>query len=203
MAAIYLNGQINYSRVYLAAAVSVIAHIAIMMVLINKEDSIIYVENGVRAVDTPRLRVSISKVAEPEKIKKIVDKLKPLPVENPVVKQEIVKKTDDPVIDEVAEEEKFQEAIPLIKNATFKGTRTPPLYPKRALMLNQEGVVILQALIDVSGSIKDVKIVNSSGHLVLDKSAIDAVWKWKFEPSIIDGKASLSWVQIPVEFIIK
>jgi protein TonB len=64
-------------------------------------------------------------------------------------------------------------------------------------------VVLLKVLIDKDGSVKNALILSSSGYTLLDNSAMEAVLKWKFEPLIIDGKKSLSWVKIPIEFIIK
>lgn len=202
MAATYLNNNIDYNRVYLAVVVSIAAHILLVLIFINKENTTTYIENGVRSYDNPRISINISKTSEPKKIVPKPEKVKPVPIENPIIKEEVVTKTNEPV-EEVAEEEKFTEAIPVIENAKFKGQRTPPIYPKRALMLKQEGVVILQALIDTNGDINDVKLVTSSGYAILDKSAIDAVWKWKFEPSVINGTPAVSWVKVPVEFMIK
>lgn len=202
MTVTYFNNTINYNRVYLAVAVSIAAHSLLMVFFLNKESNNIYIENGVRSYDSPRISISISKIPERKKIITIPEKVKPTPVKTPIIKEEVVSKINE-LVEEVAEEEKLQEAIPIIENATFKGQRTPPIYPKRALMLKQEGVVVLQALIDTNGDIKDVRLVTSSGYLILDKSAIDAVWKWKFEPSIIDGTPSVSWVKVPVEFMIK
>lgn len=204
MAATYLNNTINYNRVYLAIAVSVVVHILLVLFLLNKESNLIFIENGVRAFDSPRISISISKMPEPKKNVPKPEKAKPVPIKTPIVKEEIIPKvTINEPVKEVAEEEKIQEAIPVIENATFNGQRTPPIYPKRALMLKQEGVVVLQALIDTNGNIKDVKLATSSGYAILDKSATDAVWKWKFEPSVIDGTPSVSWVKVPVEFMIK
>ena len=198
MTAIYSGNTIHYNRVYIAITVSVIAHSLILFIFFTHKNNSLSIENGVRSFDLPRIMVNISKISEPQKVIPAPEKTK----QTPVVQQKVVTKIEEPT-KEIADEEKFQEAIPIIENAAFKGTRTPPVYPKRALMLRQEGTVILQALIDINGSIQDIKVITSSGYEILDKSAIDAVWKWQFEPSVIDNKPSLSWVQIPVEFIIK
>ena len=195
MATIYLNNTINYDRVYLAIAASVAVHILLVLIFLNKGNDIIYVENSVRAYENPRISINISKIPE---------SVKPIPTEAPIIKEEFITKTKiDKPLEKAAEKEEFQEAIPVIENATLKGKRTPPVYPRRALMLKQEGEVVLQALISTNGDIKDIKLLTSSGYAILDKSAMDAVWQWKFAPSVINGKPSLSWVKVPVEFIIK
>lgn len=204
MAATYLVNNINYNRVYLAVIVSVISHMVLAVVFLNKSNVPVYLDNGVQALDNPRISLNISKMSERKKIPTTPDRVKPIPVKTPIPAPKIITNTatDEPTA-ETVEEEKIQEAIPIIENATFKGKRSPPIYPKRALMLKQEGVVLLKALIDISGNIKDVQIITSSGYAILDKSAIDAVRKWKFEPYMIDGKPYISWVKVPVEFVIK
>lgn len=73
-------------------------------------------------------------------------------------------------------------------------------YPARSVQLGQEGVVLVRALVDASGSIKDVTIHSSSGYNLLDESARTAVKQWHFQPSFFAGRASTSWVEVPVKF---
>jgi len=170
---------------------------------LNKTNAPVYLENSIRAFDNPRISLSISKMIKQKKAEAKLEEAQPISFKTPI--QEIQNKeiiVDESLTDK-AEDDKIQEQIPVIENATFKGVRNPPVYPRRALMLNQEGIVILKALIDISGIIKDIQIIKSSGYVVLDQSAIDAVRKWKFEPSHINGKPSISWVKVPVEFMIK
>jgi TonB family protein len=201
MASIYLANNINYRRVYIAVIVSVIAHMALATVFLNKNNVPIYLDNGIQAIDNPRISLSISAMKPIQKAELKPEVIKPLPVSAPIEK--VKEAALEEVIEDIINEDKTQEQIPIVENATFKGKRSPPIYPKRALMLKQEGVVLLKALIDINGDIKDVQIITSSGYTILDKSAIDAVRKWKFKPSMIDGKPSISWVKVPVEFIIK
>jgi len=201
MAAVYSINNINYNRVYLAVIVSVVVHILLVVIFLNRDSSPIYVDNAVQAFDEPRISLSISKMKPIKKIVPKAEDAKPIPVRAPI--ETVQQVVEEKIIEEIAEDNKNQEHIPIVENATFKGKRTPPVYPKRALMLKQEGVVFLKALIGINGDIKDIKIITSSGYTILDKSAIDAVRKWEFEPTHIDGKPSLSWVKVPVEFVIK
>jgi hypothetical protein len=43
-------------------------------------------------------------------------------------------------------------------------------------------------------------MIKSSGHRVLDNSALDAVRKWKFHPATIGGVKVSSTVKVPVRF---
>lgn len=200
MAHTYQVININYNRVYVAVIVSIIVHSALVAFFLSKENAPIYIENGVRAYDASRVKLSISKITPKEK-EVMAPAKKPLPVVSEQVRPKekfLVEKAASEVV-----EEQFQEQIPIVENATFKGERVAPVYPRRALMLKQEGMVLLKALIGINGNINDIQIITSSGYTILDKSAIDAVSNWKFEPSYINGKHSISWVKVPVEFVIK
>ncbi|MCX6559217.1 MAG: energy transducer TonB [Candidatus Aminicenantes bacterium] len=67
-----------------------------------------------------------------------------------------------------------------------------PVYPAVAQNARVQGVVILEALIDIQGNVKPGKIIYSIP--LLDQAAIDAVAQWKYEPTFVDGK--------PVEVIL-
>jgi len=79
----------------------------------------------------------------------------------------------------------------------------PPKYPKRARRKGYEGTVILEVLVDKNGIVKDLKVFESSGYELLDKSAISSVQKWLFTPGTKDGDAAGMWVRIPVRFKLK
>ena len=196
IATTYSVNNFNYNHVFLAVIASVVAHIIFVGIYLNKGNAPIYIDNGIQAFDRPRISLSLSAMKPVKKTVPKIEEANPIPAE--VQKEEAAKVTE-----EFAYDTKTQEAIPVVENATFKGERSPPLYPKRALMLKQEGVVLLKVLVGINGGINDIQIITSSGYTILDKSAINAVRKWKFEPSNINGKPSLSWVKVPVEFVIK
>ncbi|HAD87376.1 MAG TPA: hypothetical protein DCG48_08445 [Rhodospirillaceae bacterium] len=90
----------------------------------------------------------------------------------------------------------------VIHDANYR-RRTPPLYPRRALEMGQQGQVLLHAEILPNGRPRALKIAESSGHRLLDVAALAAVRDWRFEPSNIDGAAVTSWVRVPVQFVIQ
>ena len=55
-------------------------------------------------------------------------------------------------------------------------------------------------LVGADGSVQDVKIDQSSGYRDLDRAALEAVRKWKFNPGLTDGKPSGGWVKVPMQF---
>ena len=73
---------------------------------------------------------------------KIVE-AEPNPVEEPL---EIVDNT--PNLDVLQKTDQNQATI---KNASFRGKRQAPEYPKRAIMLGMEGEVTIKALVDREG----------------------------------------------------
>lgn len=66
----------------------------------------------------------------------------------------------------------------------------PPFkYPVSARMKHQEGVVRLRILVGTDGRVEEVSLAQSSGFDSLDKSAMDAIRRWRFVPPTRDGVA--------------
>lgn len=61
-----------------------------------------------------------------------------------------------------------------------------PQYPPEAGRARIEGTVVLMAVIDKDGSVKDVRV--ESGLPLLAQAAIDAVRQWRYKPYMIDGE---------------
>ncbi|MGA9390919.1 MAG: energy transducer TonB [Candidatus Sulfotelmatobacter sp.] len=62
----------------------------------------------------------------------------------------------------------------------------PPQYPPEAGRGRIEGTVVLMAVIDKDGSVKDVRV--ESGLPILVRAAIDAVKQWRYKPYTINGE---------------
>jgi TonB family protein len=78
-----------------------------------------------------------------------------------------------------------------------------PVYPWIARLRGYEGVVLLSAEIYADGKVGNLKLKKSSGFTVLDRSALNAVKTWKFEPGRRMGRPISMWVDVPVKFILK
>ncbi len=63
----------------------------------------------------------------------------------------------------------------------------PPTYPLEAREEGVEGSVTLEYLINEKGEVKEVRVVKSSGDYRLDRSAVEAVKKWRYLPAVQDG----------------
>ena len=76
----------------------------------------------------------------------------------------------------------------------------PPSYPIIARKRGYQGNVVLEVLIDKRGKVLDLRIFSSSGHSILDKTAISSVKKWLFEPGMRGRDKIEMWVRVPIRF---
>ncbi len=82
-------------------------------------------------------------------------------------------------------------------------TNPAPLYPRIAKKRGYQGQVLLLVIVSKQGTVKKVTISKSSGHQVLDKSALKTVKQWHFYPGTKDGKPVEMSVTIPIRFNLK
>jgi protein TonB len=75
-----------------------------------------------------------------------------------------------------------------------------PEYPPMAKRREWEGRVILKVRVLASGTAGEVSIATSSGHDILDESALEAVKHWRFIPAKRGGQPVDSWVNVPLNF---
>jgi protein TonB len=78
-----------------------------------------------------------------------------------------------------------------------------PRYPRLAVSRSQEGTVILWVEVLPDGSVGEVEIFKSSGHTILDRSALRAVRKWQFKAGTKMGRPITMKVKVPVVFRLK
>lgn len=60
-----------------------------------------------------------------------------------------------------------------------------PVYPTVALKARTQGTVLVEAVTDIYGRVIKVNVI--SGHPLLRRAASDAVYKWVYEPYVING----------------
>ena len=87
-----------------------------------------------------------------------------------------------------------REAAPLYK------VNPLPEYPRTARRRGLEGVVTIEAHIDVNGKVTKLRLLAGSSHEILDKAALKAVRYWRFSPGTVGGRAQAMWVKVPVRF---
>ncbi|MFO1300878.1 MAG: TonB family protein [Burkholderiaceae bacterium] len=77
-------------------------------------------------------------------------------------------------------------------DATWSGN-TPPPYPGMARRLGDQGEVRLDVHVGADGRVTEVRLKQSSGSTLLDRTAIDTVRKWRFKPATVDGRPVAEW----------
>jgi protein TonB len=70
--------------------------------------------------------------------------------------------------------------------------RVEPVYPSIAEQARIKGIVILEAHVDESGRVRDVRILR--GIPLLNEAAVTAVQQWRYKPLLLNG--------IPTEFLL-
>ena len=76
----------------------------------------------------------------------------------------------------------------------------PPIYPEMARKAGEQGVVLLEVIVNSGGRPDSVSIERSSGFVALDDSAVTAVQQWRFRPAMLGSIQMKSRVRFPVRF---
>jgi protein TonB len=82
--------------------------------------------------------------------------------------------------------------------APDKVVNVAPAYPELARKVRLEGLVILEAVIDVLGNVTSTRVLR--GHPLLDQAALDAVQQWRFKPATLNGEAIPVVMTVTVQF---
>lgn len=139
-------------------------------------------------------------MTEPVAAQKIpaVETPAPLPVEKDPVKPVI--DGAKPATEPASTARSPQRAAKISREPRPLASNSVPEYPPAALRSGVGGTVVLRAKIDASGKPAEVSIAKRSGNRDLDRAALRAVQKWRFQPAMRNGKATASVVRIPVDF---
>jgi protein TonB len=93
-------------------------------------------------------------------------------------------------------------AIVFSQRPRFRLARPAP-YPPRAIELGQQGDVVFRVRLQPDGSVAEIVLWRSSGHDLLDKSALAAVRGFQFLPELRNGHAVAAWVEFPIRFHLR
>jgi len=83
------------------------------------------------------------------------------------------------------------------------GDNALPTYPPLARLRGYQGVAVLFVEVLADGRVGQVGIKRSTGHEILDRTALEAVRSWKFEPGRREGRPVTMSVAVPVRFVLK
>jgi len=76
-----------------------------------------------------------------------------------------------------------------------------PVYPTIAVQARSEGTVILEAVIDETGAVRDVTVLRSVP--LLDRAAVDAVKQWRYTPTRLNGVPVAIIMTVSVTFSLR
>jgi protein TonB len=85
--------------------------------------------------------------------------------------------------------------------APVKVVDAAPVYPPIARTAHVQGVVILEAVLDVEGRVDSVRVLRSIA--LLDQSAVDAVKRWRFTPALLNGQPVSVVMTVTVNFTLQ
>jgi len=84
------------------------------------------------------------------------------------------------------------------------GLNPKPPYPLVARRLGAQGVVVLRVQVCEDGRVAAVELARSSGFALLDESASRTVRQsWRFVPARLNGAPVASWVEVPIQFVLR
>lgn len=137
--------------------------------------------------DEPKSKLITEKLAKNEPKKELDEK--------PKKRQ----KTEKPIPTTTASSNK-PSAPKMVKKVTFSARPSPIDYPHSAKRRNIEGLVLVEVWLDEKGKQIKQRIINSSGHQILDKAALKGISQWQFSRQQDDGQAIAYRVQVPINF---
>ncbi len=80
--------------------------------------------------------------------------------------------------------------------------RVPPQYTEVARQARLQGTVIVEAVIDEGGRVRDVHILKGL-PLGLDRAALDAVAQWRFTPATLNGRPLKVIYTLTLNFVVQ
>lgn len=80
--------------------------------------------------------------------------------------------------------------------------KVEPAYPAELRSQGIEGQVILQAIINESGFVKQLQVLKATppGHPQLAEAAMEAIEQWLYEPATLDGEPVSVYLTIVIDF---
>ncbi|MEJ2724142.1 MAG: energy transducer TonB [Deltaproteobacteria bacterium] len=94
-------------------------------------------------------------------------------------------------------------SLPVTKAIPRYKTNPLPVYPRMARRRGYEGTVLMEVLVSREGRVQALRLLESSGHSVLDREAMAAVQGWVFEPGRRGAGRVEMWVKVPVRFKLR
>lgn len=98
------------------------------------------------------------------------------------------KKTEAPNVANNSDAPKNNSPLAVGSLVSYATQKSNPVYPLAAKNMRMTGVVKVELVVDENGQVAEVQ--NTSGPVMLQRAATEAVKKWKFKPFTRDGQAT-------------
>jgi len=76
-----------------------------------------------------------------------------------------------------------------------------PVYPPLAIQTRQRGTVILECTIDPRGRVTDIRVLR--GHPLFEAAAVQAVERWSYTPTLLNGVPVAVLMTVTVDFHLR
>jgi len=80
--------------------------------------------------------------------------------------------------------------------------KVQPIYPEAAKAAGVQGSVILRAVIGIEGNPLSLRVMNSQVDPELARAAVEAVSKWRYSPTLLNGEPIEVDTTITVKFTL-
>ena len=77
-----------------------------------------------------------------------------------------------------------------------------PNFPTRWMSEGDSGDVVIAFLVGTDGKVVESKVLESSGHLRVDRASVRAGERCKFKPAARDGQAATGWAKVKYSWVI-
>lgn len=143
------------------------------------------------------------KKKEKPKVKKKVVKKPELTLKEPVeTPKEVVEDIPKEVIEEIVEV--LPTPVPIFEVSSLPRFihRSLPVYPPSMRQQGKEGTVLIEALVDATGKVRKVDVIQSAGAL-FDAAAVAAIEASSLIPAHTNGKPVPVILRVPIRFRLR
>lgn len=153
--------------------------------------------------ETPPPMAEAPRAPEPEQPRQVVRAPPPPAERRPPPRQSVTQPATQPV--------RLSAAMQGMEDFTLEGRVAPPEaldaarnrrpnYPDASRRRGEEGVVRVELLVDSTGRVADVRILESSGFSALDAAALRSLREWRFRPAQRAGVPVAASITTAVHF---
>ncbi len=81
--------------------------------------------------------------------------------------------------------------------------RVTPQYPELAKRVRKTGRVMVKAVIDATGTVRDAQVISHPLGFGLEESALKAIYKWRFAPARLGERPLAVFFNLTVDFSLQ